>query len=222
MTLAQFQCIERYMLEQMRESAHDSQHVYRVLYLALDIASHEPAVNADLLIAACLLHDVGRGKKGNHAAVGAKMAQDFLLSVGWGEEFAREAAACIRTHRYRSDAPPVSLEARILFDADKLDVTGAIGMARTLLYQGAHEAPLYTLTLQGEVCDGTGDAPPSFLQEYRFKLEKIYDRFFTARGAELGAQRRKAAQDFYGAVLHEARADYDSGRALLRAHLEPQ
>lgn len=42
----------------------------------------------------------------------------------------------VAAHRYRSGKPPVSVEARILFDADKLDVTGAIGIARTLLYAG--------------------------------------------------------------------------------------
>ena len=78
---------------------------------------------------------------------------------------------------------------------------------------------LYTCTPEGEVCDGSGDAPPSFFQEYRFKLEKVYDRFFTAYAAGVAAGRRRAAQDFYASLLSEARAAYGPGRKILRAHL---
>ena len=55
-----FSQIEKYMLECMKDSAHDKEHVYRVLYLALDIAKNESNVNMDILITACLLHDIGR------------------------------------------------------------------------------------------------------------------------------------------------------------------
>ncbi len=178
---AAFGRLEAYMHTQMQDSAHDREHVYRVLYTALDIAAHEPGADADVLIAACLLHDVGRAEQfrdpqADHAQVGAEKALRFLLDEGWGEDFAQRVAACIRTHRY-------------------------------------------TCTPEGDVCDGSGDAPPSFFQEYRFKLEKVYDRFFTAYAAEVAAGRRRAAQDFYASLLSEARAAYGPGREALRAHL---
>ena len=72
---------------------------------------------------------------------------------------------------------------------------------------------------QGFAAGAVGDAPPSFFQEYRFKLEKVYDRFFTAYAAEVAAGRRRAAQDFYASLLSEARAAYGPGREALRAHL---
>ena len=50
----------------------------------------------------------------------------------------------------------MSLEARILFDADKLDVTGAVGIARTFLYQGHEGIPLYLLGPDGRVSGGAG------------------------------------------------------------------
>ncbi len=52
--------IENYMLSCMNDGAHDSQHIYRVLYYSLDI-SNEYAVDKDVLIASALLHDIGRG-----------------------------------------------------------------------------------------------------------------------------------------------------------------
>jgi uncharacterized protein len=55
-----FKTIESFLNQHLKDSAHDRQHVDRVLYTALDIAAHEENVNYDVLIAACLLHDVAR------------------------------------------------------------------------------------------------------------------------------------------------------------------
>ena len=72
----------------------------------------------------------------------ASQAYDFLLSLGW-DEGGPDGCACILTHRYRSDRPPQSIEAKLLFDADKLDVTGAIGIARyPLLRRGSRQCAL--------------------------------------------------------------------------------
>lgn len=215
-----FNLIEQYMLQCMGDAAHDREHVYRVLYLAADIARYEEA-DRDLLVTACLLHDIGRKEQMedpslDHAAVGAEKAKRFLLEAGFDEGFAGQVSACIATHRYRSDNPPASIEAKILFDADKLDVTGAMGAARTLLYQGALGEPLYTKRPDGTISDGTGDTEESFFREYKFKLEKLYTRFFTRRAKEIAASREAAARQFYEALLSEARADYGAGREALR------
>ena len=153
-----YRLIEAYMLSCMRDSAHDREHIYRVLYAALDIASFEEPVDSDVLIAACLLHDIGRREQFEnpalcHAAVGAEKALAFLVQNGFPPTFAEKVASCIERHRFRSDRPPVTPEEKILFDADKLDVTGAIGLARTICYKGQAGEPLYSLTEEGEVSD---------------------------------------------------------------------
>lgn len=225
MTRDVYRLLEDYMLSCMTDSAHDSQHIYRVLYVALDIAGVEPDVDMDVLICACLLHDIGRQEQFqnpalDHAQVGADKAQRFLLEHGFDAEFARRVGDCIRAHRYRAANPPRSIEARILFDADKIDVSGAIGIARTLIYDGQVGEPLYTLGPDGQVLDGQGDAAPSFFHEYRFKLEKLYDRFYTARAAEIAAARRDAAQRFYQSLLSEARSACERGGELLKRALQ--
>lgn len=188
-----YQLLENYMIACMTDSAHDKEHVYRVLYNALSIANAEELVDYDILIAACLLHDIGRKDQFenpglDHAEAGAEKAYDFLLKNHFSEESASKICGCIRTHRYRSDNPPASIEAKILFDADKLDVTGAIGIARTLLYKGHLSEPLYSLLPDGTISDGTAfygrDREPSFFQEYKRKLEKVYSHFYTKEGAE--------------------------------------
>ena len=223
-----FDLLEGYMLACMEDSAHDAEHVRRVLYLALEIAETEPAADQDVLIAACLLHDIGREEQFRdpslcHARVGAEKAYQFLTDQGFPATFAAHVRDCVRTHRFRSEDPPASIEAKILFDADKLDVTGAIGMARTFFYAAQVGQPLYTLLPDGTVSDGTAEEPAgchSVLREYKFKLEKLYDRFLTSKGAEMARQRRAAAVAIYESVLAEAREPYEAGGSILRRCLE--
>ena len=54
-----YQLLENYMIDCMTDSAHDKEHVYSLLYNALSIADAEELVDYDILIAACLLHDIG-------------------------------------------------------------------------------------------------------------------------------------------------------------------
>lgn len=60
MTVKDYEKTEAYMLSCMNDSAHDKEHVYRVLYYALEIAKQEPDVDYEILITSCLLHDIGR------------------------------------------------------------------------------------------------------------------------------------------------------------------
>lgn len=211
-----YSMIEKYMLSCMEDSAHDKEHIYRVLYNALKIAETETGVDYDILISACLLHDIGRKEQFEnpklcHAMVGGKKAYDFLVEHGFEAEYAGRVKQCIETHRYRGDNFPQSIEAKILFDADKLDVSGAIGIARTLTYKGNVSEPLYSLLPDGRVSDGENDDKPSFFREYKYKLEKLYSHFYTAKGVELAKERQRAAVEFYNSMLKEISSSYEKG-----------
>lgn len=215
-----YSLLENYMLSCMEDSAHDKEHIYRVLYQALEIARTENNVDYDVLIAACLLHDIGRKEQFEnpslcHAAVGADKAYHFLIEHGFGTSYAGQVKYCIQTHRYRKNTPPQSLEAQILFDADKLDVTGAMGIARTLVYKGIVSEPLYSVSADGTVQTGENDAAPSFFREYKYKLEKLYSQFYTARAAEIAHGRQQAAVDFYNSLYREAKESYHNGKSEL-------
>ena len=217
MTKLEYTAIESHMKPYMQDSAHDMHHVYRVLNAALDIAKHENDVDMDILIAACLLHDIGRehqfANPGTcHAIVGGEMAYEFLLSRNWPPEKAMHVKDCISAHRYRGGNAPETIEAKILFDADKLDVCGLIGIARTLIYQGQVSAPLYELDDSGEIItEGGADDESAFFPEYHYKLKNVYTSFFTAHGKELAHKRQQAATDFYNGLYAEIRQNYDSG-----------
>lgn len=222
-----YRTLETFMFAEMPDAdcAHGSEHVMRVLYAALDIAGHEQDVNQDVLIAACLLHDIGRQAQNEnpalcHAKVGAARAYDSLLDLGWSGQDAAHVRDCIITHRFRADNPPATIEAKILFDADKLDVCGAIGIARTLLYQAQHDQQLYWRRPDGTISDGRDDPTPSFFREYRFKLERVYDHFYTRRGAELALPRREAAFAYFDALLAETLGADADGQARLHTWIE--
>lgn len=220
-----YRLIEGYMLNCMSDSAHDKEHIYRVLYVALDIAKYETEVSYDVLITACLLHDIGRQEQFDnpslcHAAVGAVKARKFLTDSGFDTCFADRVASCIRTHRFRSDNPPKEIEEQILFDADKIDVTGTLGIARTIFYKGHVGQPLYSLIEDGSVSDGTGDLQHSFFQEYKYKMENLYTRFYTKRGEQIAMQRQGSAKSFYESMLKEVRDTYEMGKPLLEEWMQ--
>ncbi len=220
-----YDLLEGYMLSSMADSAHDAEHVYRVLYNALQIAQGE-SVDRDVLIAACLLHDIGRKEQLEdpakcHAQVGSQKARAFLKGQSFDEAFIEQVCHCIETHRFRKNNQPQTIEAKILFDADKLDVTGALGIARTLMYKGTVVEPLYTKRPDGSICDGENTDVPSFFREYKFKLEKLYGKFYTAEGARLAESRQAIARDFYQSLYREVNCGYRDGQADLRERLKP-
>ena len=221
MNIETYKELEAYMRSHMNDSAHDCLHVYRVLYLALDIAEYEADTDTEALITACLLHDIGRQKQFKnpelcHAVVGGEMAYEYLIQQNHSEEKARHVRACIKSHRYRASNPPESIEAKILFDADKIDVSGAVGIARTLLYKGHECEPLYLVDENNCISDATGDtAEISFFQEYNFKLKNLYSGFFTKRGSEIAGQRRAAAEHFYDNLLNEVKTTHEIGLKYL-------
>ena len=221
MTKETYTLLETYMLSCMGDSAHDAEHIYRVLYNALEIAKSENDVDYDVLIAACLLHDIGRKEQFEdpaqcHALVGGEKACRFLRDHGFDDDFAAKVRHCIQVHRFRKNTPPESLEAKILFDADKLDATGALGVARTLMHKGNTVEPIYNVLPDGTISDGVEDTGPSFFREYKFKLEKLYDRFYTPRGVELAQERRAIAAAFYESLYREVNAGYTDGSRMLK------
>ncbi|MBR5800732.1 MAG: HD domain-containing protein [Lachnospiraceae bacterium] len=220
-----YSLIGNYMNSCMEDSAHDNSHIYRVLYNALRIAKKEEDVDYDVLICACLLHDIGRKEQfANpevcHAIVGSEKAYTFLIDNGFKVQYADQVRHCIKAHRYRKNSPPETIEAKILYDADKLDVAGAMGIARTLIYKGIVSEPLYSLLPDGSVSNGENDEKPSFFQEYKYKLENIYSNFYTAEAEVIAKERQAAAVAFYNSLFEEVKDSYENGKEELGRILE--
>lgn len=210
--------IEQYMLSCCGESVHDAEHIYRVLYNAMDIAKTETDVDMDILITACLLHDIARAdelkdKSIDHAIYGSEKAYKWLTQNGFEEAFSESVRECIKTHRYRGNNVPQTIEAKILYDADKIDAAGFIGIARTLMYKGLTAQPLYTK--ENDVIQDGSSNRNSFLGEYVFKLRKVYDRLFTDRAKEMTAKMKQDAEYFYNTLYSDINRNYTNGQARI-------
>lgn len=209
MTLNEYQIIEKYMLEHVDKNAHDSYHIYRVLNNALDIAKNYENINYDILITSCLLHDIARNDEMNnkikcHAITGSVMAYNFLKQLGYEESFCNAVKECILTHRFRSNNEPKTLEAKILFDADKLDVIGPLGICRTLMYGGKFDIPLYVLDSNNKIdLKANLGANETFLSEYNYKLKNIHQKLYTEEAKEKAKEQERISTLFYEELLKQ-------------------
>ncbi len=133
------------MREEVRHSTppygtHGYEHVDRVYNTCLHIGMIEGA-DLSILLPAALLHDIAREEK-NHAEAGAKKAKPILKRYGFEPIEIKKITDAISTHSFSGNKPPVTLEGKILSDADKLDALGAIGVYRTAVYSGEHARPI--------------------------------------------------------------------------------
>lgn len=101
-----------------------------------------------VLLFAALLHDVGSEKKhtskqSESEGQGLKTVEAFLESIGLDEAVREKVLYAVDVHRFSRGIVPVSREARILQDADRLDALGAIGIARVFLTGGTLDRALY-------------------------------------------------------------------------------
>jgi uncharacterized protein len=198
------------------DPVHDFDHVLRVYRLAERLADAE---GADLAIvrAAALLHDScgsapgGPGEvRAEHHLTSAAFAGQVLHDKGWPLEHIQAVQHCIRTHRFRSqDEVPQSLEAQVLFDADKLDVLGAIGVARTIAYAALDGQPVYAEPSELFIHTGKKEPgePHSSYHEFLFKLRNVKGRLFTASGRALAEARHAYMVEFYQQLQAEVRGE---------------
>jgi len=124
------------------DAAHDFDHVLRVLALAERIGQAEGA-DLEIVQAAALLHDVGGRYRSRHARVGAQRAREILQ--GHPPEKVEAVAQAIATHSFREKSTPQTLEARVLYDADKLDGKHASSFLNTSNDYGIEPFGLYVL-----------------------------------------------------------------------------
>jgi uncharacterized protein len=112
--------------------AHGWEHVQRVYHLALHLAEQEQA-DGFIVGMAALLHDLGRTTRGpmrSHAERSAKLAKKLLAAYDLPHETQHAILHAILAHSYCHGVEPATLEARVLYDADRLDRLGASGVMR--------------------------------------------------------------------------------------------
>jgi len=203
-------------------TAHDLAHTERVLNMCLALAEGEAEVDKSILIPAVLLHDIARSLEDedttgtiDHAVIGAEMAEGILRELGYEEEAISRIKECIKTHRYRSGHAPKSLEAKILFDADKLDALGAVGIARSFMLAGQHGEVMYSeKDLNQYIKENVGEngriidlSKHASNLEFQLKLRRIPQRLYTKKAKAIARERVELMEDFYRILQAEIRGE---------------
>jgi uncharacterized protein len=187
------------------DSAHDFDHVLRVLALAERIGRAEGA-DIEVLRAAALLHDVARAEELEtgicHARAGAQRAREILAA--WPCDKVEAVAHAIESHRFRGDVSPLTLEAQVLYDADKLDCIGAVGVARAYVLSGRLGQRLWTeVPPDASLGRNSLTAEHSAPIEYEVKLKKVKDSLFTPMAKALAEERDRFMEGFFTRLREE-------------------
>jgi len=204
--------------KKMSYAAHDLDHVMRVYNLSMFLAEEEKSIDPDVLIPSVLLHDIARRMEDedvtgeiDHAMVGAEMAEKILRGLNYEPLLISRISDCIRSHRFRSGFIPETIEAMILFDADKLDVIGAVGIARSFMLAGQHGERIFrdismdryleeNVGSNGRVRDQSKHASNL---EFELKLKKIPERLYTEKAKNVARERISYMQCFFRTLNEE-------------------
>lgn len=196
-------------------SGHDYWHMYRVWQLAKHIGKSEAGVDHFTLELAALLHDIADWKfhDGDEEA-GPRAAREWLEGQAVDNTIIEQVEDIIRTVSFKGanvKTEMKTIEGRIVFDADKLDAIGAIGIARTFAYGGMKGRAIYDPERPPEDhADAKAymqsDGPT--INHFYEKLLLLKDRMFTETGRQIAQQRHEIMEAF----LKEFYAEWNGER----------
>jgi uncharacterized protein len=209
--------ILNYIIQTVKEKfsdskgSHDWEHTRRVFNLALQIGEKE---KADLVILryAAILHDIGRAHQDTssgkicHAQKGAVLAKEMLHQYNLPPDQIKAVVHCIETHRFRGGKSPESKEAMVLFDADKLDSIGAVGVGRAFLFAGEIGAKLHNNDIDIVNSQAYSKEDTAF-REYSVKLKYVKDRMLTSEGKRMAERRHSFMVSFFEQLDEEVKGN---------------
>jgi len=192
--------------------AHDVFHAKRVRDVSLGLADRHPdSVDRELLAAAAWFHDIGRpleriGEVDDHDEWAANEATTLLE----GEDVTTDRMAaiehCLRAHSIRASSPdPETTEAKLLFDADKLDATGAVGLVRLACIVGERSGRTgdqYAVIDDAATLGGACTELPDIDLLREWARERL-DALHTDQGRRLGESRWTVMENFFSQFARE-------------------
>ncbi len=181
---------------------HDWEHTLRVLNNAKMIAKKEKKCDMRVVEIGALFHDIARADelaiKGKicHAKKGAKLTEEMLKEDGLNEALIEKVVKCVRRHRFRGSEFPVSIEEKIIYDADKLDSLGAIGLGRAFLFAGRIGAKVHN-TPEDAVNSKSYSENDTAYREFLVKLKYLPSKMMTASGKKIAQKRLQYMEEFF-------------------------
>lgn len=200
--------------EGSEDAAHDYDHLMRVMALADRIQASEGG-DLPTIWAAVALHDIGQERErrygGDHALIGAELAAELLKDTSFPQHSIPAVQQAIREHRMTGGAIPQTLEGRILYDADKIDCLGAIGIGRLYCITGRYNQKVYS-PIPDDIVEPIDplvirslrrrpDYSPSI--EFQLLFGDLPERMTTSTGRELARERFAYMQEFFTRLRQE-------------------
>ena len=204
--------------EGSEDAAHDYDHIVRVISLADKIQASEGG-DLPTIWAAVALHDIGQERErrhgGDHALIGATLAAELLKDTPFPQQYIPAVQQAIREHRMTGGVIPQTLEGRILYDADKLDCLGAIGIGRLYCITGRYNQKVYAPIPDDieepidpqiiRILRRRPDYSPSL--EFQLLFANLPERMTTKTGRELARERFAFMQEFFTRLRQEVEGE---------------
>lgn len=190
-------------------TGHDFWHIWRVCQNADKICKKEKG-DAFLIQMICLLHDVYDHKfySGNPKEKLAEALKELdtekLLTTSEKENI---IASCVNLG-YSSNViekQELSQEGKIAQDADRLDAVGAIAIARTFVYSGKKERPIYLPKEEQSVSaeEYQKNGSKTAIGHFYDKVLKVKDKMNTQTAKDLAEERHQFVQVYLDEFLDE-------------------
>jgi len=184
-------------------TGHDWWHMYRVWKLAQRIAAAESDIDPFVVELGALLHDIADWKfHDGDMEAGPKAARAWLESLPVQADIIVQIEDIVRNVSFKGANVKQTMrskEGQIVSDADKLDAIGAIGIARTFAYGGAHGRPMYDPAVKPELHQTfeaykNSDSPT--INHFYEKLLLLKDKLYTATAREIAAHRHLVMEQY--------------------------
>ncbi|MDD3118670.1 MAG: HD domain-containing protein [Victivallales bacterium] len=206
-----FTAVAAYVRERLASApgCHDFDHTLRVLHNSLKLHDMEQDGDSAVIRLAALLHDIARPEEMQssgricHAEAGAQQVDAILTQCGVTDpELIRQVAAAVRRHRYRGQATPETIEEKIIYDADKLDSLGCVGIGRAFHFAGRIGARLHNTAAEAVNGEAYGREDSAY-REYLVKLQGLPEKMLTASGRKLAKHRAERMATFFQQLEQE-------------------
>ena len=179
-------------------TGHDWYHIERVWKNAKKIAVHYPEANHLQIELAALLHDRYDHKIVDNVEEAKDEVRELLVKYGLTKDLIENILYSIDAVGFRNGKnplQPITIEDKIVQDSDRLDAIGAIAIARTFVYSGANQRPIYTGEPQ-DVLEKAHDLEDTAIGHFYEKLLTLSDTLHTPEARKIAKGRHEFMKDY--------------------------
>ena len=193
---------QRYMSDLCNSNpdpSHDILHVKRVVGVAKKLCIEENA-SIEVVVPAAYLHDCvyiskSDPRRKQASQLSATKAKNLLKQWNYPDQFIDDIAHAIEAHSFSANITALSLEAKIVQDADRLDAIGAVGIMRCFSFSGLSNRSFYN-SVDPFCSKRLPDDSNNALDHFFVKLMKIPQSLHT-RSAQAEAKKRLSTMNSF-------------------------